>query len=340
MAVNGMMAWAVTPGHHDRGTAHGGEAVITLDVPLAWTPGEQTEVPVLIVYAIVTGSGFVVVFGTALVAWWLNRRVRRREAGLLRPRKARVPRPRRARRVNAATAAPVERPDIESAADGPVEVVSAPSFTAAVLRESPPPAEIDLDRPTARRASDPRWTNEASGEYMLLRAATARAQTVAGQARHTSRQAADVLDTAERVYEEARRAHVDSLAATPVASSGSDRDAALDADRGGPLPAEDVAEQRTRDFRAAEVRARQEYHIALARAHAARQAEYVADTAMRALGAETSAAATELAAVRDNARPKRKWLRGRTPATATPAAAPTAPAPAPAGSASAPAAAG
>jgi hypothetical protein len=173
---------------------------------------------------------------------------------------------------------------------------------------------------------------------MLLRAATARAQTVAGQARHTSVQAADLLDTAERVYEEARQAHAESLAATPepVPSNGSDADrevarAALDAYRRGALSADDLrkvwygtsgwddrhdeAEQRTREFRAAEVQARQQYHIALAKARAARQAEYVADTAVRALGAETAAAATELATARDNARPKRRWTRNNAPAT-------------------------
>jgi hypothetical protein len=71
------------------------------------------------------------------------------------------------------------------------------------------------------------------------------------------------------------------------------------------------------------VHARQEYHIALGRARTARQAEYVADTAIRALGAETTAAASELSAAREEGQPKRKWLRNQsaapTPATASPA---------------------
>jgi len=218
--------------------------------------------------------------------------------------------------VKAATAAPAERPDIEGAAvAGPIDVVATAT----------PPAA-----PAPRRGSDPRWTNDASGEYVMLRAATARAQTVASQARSSSKESSEVLDTAERVYEEARLAHAESLAATPepVPSNGSDADrdvarAALDAYRRGALSAEDLrkvwygtsgwdsrhdeAEQRTREYRAAEVQARQEYHIALARARAARQAEYIADTAVRALGAETAAAATELAAEQNH--PKRKRMR-------------------------------
>jgi hypothetical protein len=303
--------------------------MITHDVPLAWTPGEQTEVPVLIVYAIVTGSGLVIVLGTGLVAWWLHRRARRREAGL-----GRVPRPRGARRVPAATAAPAESPDIDGpAVAGPIEVT-----TAASAPTVPAPRTAD-SRPTPRRTPDPRWTNDASGEYVLLRAASARAQTVANQARHSSQEAASRLDTAERFYEEARQAHADALAAAPepVPSNGSDAErdvarAALDAYRRGHLSAEELrriwfgtsgwdarheeAEQRTREFRAAEVQARQRYHIALAKARAARQAEYVADTAVRALGAETAAAATELAAAHDNAQPRRGWLRNRSQAAA------------------------
>jgi len=347
------------------GVAHGGGAMIALDVPLAWTPGEQTEVPVMVVYGVLTGSGFVVVLGTALAAWWFSRRAKRKEAGL-----TRVPKPKRARRVKAATAAPAERPDIVGGAHtGPIEVVAAsaatgpaalPTTAAAAAAPatvpaprsapgSPPasasepaPAAIDLDRPPVRRSLDPRWTNGASGEYVLMRAATARAQTVANQARNSSQEASSRLDTAERLYEEARKAHAESLAATPdpVPSNGSDADrdvarAALDAYRRGELSAEelrkvwygtsgwderhDEAEQRIREFRAAEVQARQQYHIALAKARAARQAEYVADTAVRALGAETAAAASELAASHDNIRPKRKWLRNRAAAAGAPA---------------------
>ena len=120
---------------------------------------------------------------------------------------------------------------------------------------APRPAEVDAGG-TNGREPDP------SGEYVLLRAATARAATVAVQAHHSSVEAASDLTTAERIYDEARRANGGSPAA-----------------RG----------------QAAEVHARQQYHIALARARAARQAEYVADTALRALGAETAAAAAELA---------------------------------------------
>jgi hypothetical protein len=321
--------WANYGGRWDDGVAHGGDAVITLDVALAWTPGEQTEVPVLIVYAIVTGSGLVVVLGTGLVAWWLHRRARRREAGL-----GRVPRPKRARRVKAAAAAPADGPDIDGpAVAGPIEV------TAAASVPTVPAPRAAESRPTARRTPDPRWTNDASGEYVLLRAAGARAQTVANQARYSSKEAASLLDTAERIYEEARQAHADALAAAPepVPSNGSDAErdvarAALDAYRRGHLSTEELrriwygtsgwdarreeAEQRTREFRAAEVQARQQYHIALAKARAARQAEYVADTAVRALGAEAAAAATELAAVHDNARPRRGRMRNRSQAPA------------------------
>jgi hypothetical protein len=286
------------------------------------------------VYAIITGSGLVVVLGTGLVAWWLHRRARRREAGLLR-----VPRPRRARRLKAAAAAPVERPDIEGAAiPGPVEVAAVPSVPAP--RQ---PLAFDLDRPPVRRSPDPRWVSEASGEYVQMRAATARAHTVANQARRHSQEANSVLDTAERIYEEARQAHAESLAAMPalgpeaVASTGAnaERDvarAALDAYRRGEISAEglrkvwygasgwdarhDEAEQRTREHRAAEIHARQEYHIALARARSARQAEYVAEVAVRALGAETAAAASELASAHENSRPRRKWLRNRAEPTA------------------------
>lgn len=284
-----------------------------------------------IVYAIITGSGLFVVLGTGLVAWWLNRRARRREAGLL------VPKPKRARRVKAAAAAPAA-PDIEGpAANGPaiVEVAAVPAQVPGQRQ----PVAIDLDRQPVRRSPDPRWMNDASGEYVMMRAATARAQSVATQARSHSQEVSGLLDTAERVYEEARQAHADSLAATPEpvpaspadeSDGGSAREvarAALDAYRRGDLSAEelrtvwygtsgwdashDEAERRTREFRAAEVHARQEYHIALARARAARQAEYVADVAYRALGAETAAAATELASASVPDRQKRKRGRNR-----------------------------
>jgi hypothetical protein len=146
--------------------------------------------------------------------------------------------------------------------------------------------------------------------------------------------AANTLDTAERAYDEARRAHAELLAATPepVPSNGTEADrdvarAALDAYRRGALTAEelrrvwyrtsgwdarhDEAERQAREFQAAEIRARQQYHVALAKARAARQAEYVADTAVRALGAEAAAAATELAAAHETAgsRQRRRWFR-------------------------------
>jgi hypothetical protein len=318
--------------------------MIALDVPLAWTPGEQTEVPVMVVYAILTGSGLVVVLGTGLFAWFLSRRARRKEAGL-----TRVPKPKRARRVKAATAAPAERPDIVGGAHaGPIEVVATPAPSAASSRvPAPRPAPAATGRPPVRRLPVPRSANGASAEYMLLRAATARAHTVARQARNSSQEASSLLDTAERVYEEARKAHAESLAAMPASgpdpdsSTGSDAErdvarAALDAYRRGTLSAEelrkvwygtsgwdarhDEAEQRVREHHAAEVQARQDYHIALAKARAARQVEYVTDTAVRALGAETAAAASELAAIRDDARPKRKWLRNRAAAAGAPAA--------------------
>jgi len=56
---------------------------------------------------------------------------------------------------------------------------------------------------------------------------------------------------------------------------------------------------RTRELELAEIRARQQYHAALARATEARQAEYIADTAARALGAEATAAAAELDGIQE-----------------------------------------
>ncbi|GAA0901156.1 hypothetical protein GCM10009558_091270 [Virgisporangium aurantiacum] len=110
--------------------------MIALDVPLAWTPGEQTEVPVTIVYAIITGSGLVVVLGTGLVAWWLNRRARRREAGLLR-----VPKPRRARRVRVA-GCELEIRGHAVLVDGDVRMLAPASMTALGALASRPGAVV------------------------------------------------------------------------------------------------------------------------------------------------------------------------------------------------------
>jgi hypothetical protein len=148
------------------------------------------------------------------------------------------------------------------------EPVADPAEPPAALAAVPFQPVIDLDRRggngNGRKATN---GHDASGEYALLRAAAARAATVAAQARHSSVEAASTLDTAERVYAEARRA---------------------------------AEEQREREFETAELRARHQYHVALAQAKAAQQAEYVADTAVRALGAEAAAAAAELAADHGN----------------------------------------
>jgi hypothetical protein len=207
-------------------------------IPLAWSPGDNTEVSVVVVYIVLAGAGFVIVLGTGLLAYWLERRARRAS----RLERTPVPHPRLP--VGSAEAAPL----------------------------------IDLDRPRVnghRTGLDPARVAEASGEYAMLRAAAARAATVAAQAGSTSVEAAATLSTAEREYEEARRAHAESLAATAPPISQTDR-------------------TRTREFELAEIRARQQYHAALAQAKAARQAEYVAHTAVRALGAEAAAAAEEL----------------------------------------------
>jgi hypothetical protein len=228
--------------------------VITLSVPhapLAWSPGDNTEYSVVVVYAVLAGAGFVIVFLLGLLAWWLDRRARRAR----RLQRTPVPRPR-----VPATAA--------SRAAGEVAAAAAPP-----LRTGRFEATIDL----AKRLGNGNGhqpaavTDDPSGEYALLRAAAARAQTVAAQARHTLVEAANTLDTAERVYDEARRAHAESAAS------------AID-----------------KQSDATELRARHQYHFALAQARIARQAEYVADTAVRALHAETAAAAAELAAEHSN----------------------------------------
>jgi hypothetical protein len=280
-------------------------AVNPLSVSLAWTPGDDTELSPLVVYAVLAGASFVIVLFTGLLAFWLNRRARR------------------ARRLQRA---PVPRPRMPAAAE--------PVATARVE------TTIDLDRYRGNgNGRTPAQTrDDPSGEYALMRAAAARAATVAAQAKHTSAEAANVLDTAERVYEEARRAHAESLTAAPepapTAGPQSERDvarAALDAFRRGEITAEelrrvwfgisgwdgrhDEAEREVREFETAEIRARHQYHVALAQARVARQAEYVADTAVRALGAEAAAAAAELAAAHGNgngAGKARRWRRSAT----------------------------
>jgi hypothetical protein len=214
-------------------------------IPLAWSPGDNSEVSVVVVYIVLAGAGFAIVLGTGLLAYWLERR---------------------ARRASRLEATPVPRPRLP--------ITAAPAESAAPL--------IDLDRPRVnghRIGLDAARIGDISGEYALLRAAATRAATVAAEARSTSVEAASALSTAERDYEEARRAHAESLAAaTP------------------PISQSDAA--RTREFELAEIRARQQYHAALAGAKAARQAEYVAETAVRALGAEAAAAGEELEAIR------------------------------------------
>jgi hypothetical protein len=185
---------------------------------------------------------------------------------------------RRARRARRLERTPVPRPRVPVAAPA-----AAPAEAPAASTAVPFEPVIDLDRPNgngngnrSRKIKSGSNGHDASGEYALLRAAAARATTVAAQARHTSAEAANTLDTAERVYEEARRAH---------------------------------AEKQERELATAEIRARHQYHVALGQARAAQQAEFVADTAVRALGAEAAAAAAELAAAHENGNGKARRPR-------------------------------
>jgi hypothetical protein len=209
---------------------------------LAWSPGDRTDLSVVQVYAVLAGASFFIVLCTGLLAFWLHRRARRAR----RLERTPVPRPRVPVAVPASTRAP--RPLVAV----PFEPV------------------MGLDRPNGNgngKIKSGSNGHDASGEYALLRAAAARATTVAAQARHTSAEAASTLDTAGRVYAEARRAHAD---------------------------------KQERDLETAELRARHQYHVALAQAKAAQLAEYVADTAVRALGAEAVAAAAANSAAHEN----------------------------------------
>jgi hypothetical protein len=245
--------------------------VITLSVPpapLAWSPGDNTEYSVVVVYAVLAGAGFAIVLVLGLLAFWLDRRARR----VRRLQRTPVPRP----RMPAAAAS--------AAADGGEAAAAA----APPLQTGRFQATIDLEKRLGNGNGNghapARVSDDPSGEYALLRAAAARAQTVAAQARHTLVEAANTLDTAERVYDEARRARAEQ-----VAASAADKQS-----------------------EATELRARHQYHFALAQARIAKQAEYVADTAVRALSAETAAAAAELAAEHGNGNGK---ARRRRPAT-------------------------
>jgi hypothetical protein len=221
--------------------------------------------------------------------------------------------------------APVPRPRLPAAAPA-----SAPAARFEVT------IDLDRHRGNGNGRTPTEVPDDPSGEYALLRAAAARAATVAAQAKHTSAEAANVLDTAERAYEEARRARAESRGGAPepgpTAGPESEREAAraaLDAFRRGEITAEelrrvwfgangrdahpDEADHQVNEFETAEIRARHQYHVALAQARVARQAEYVADTAVRALGAEAAAAAAELAAEHGNGNGRAR--RKRRPAT-------------------------
>jgi hypothetical protein len=213
------------------------------------------HLPPLVVWALLTGSGFTVLFFTGLLAWWLHRRADR-----------------------------AERYDRRE------------SRTAASARARALPTEM--------------------AELQALRSAAARAATVAAHARHDSDRAAKALEAAEHEYEQARREHFDARSSAPRSTptdSDAERDvarAALGAYRRGDLTSEDLrkvwygaggwddtrdaAEQESLRFGAQELAARQEYHRALRAAQAARRAEYIAETAARALAAEAVVAADEL----------------------------------------------
>jgi hypothetical protein len=367
---------------------------------------DGTELPVQVVWGVLTGAGFLVLLGTGLLAWWLDRRSRRATA----PERQRRPRGSRADR-RARRAAPTLPGGTNGAAPAPAQVARAglidldsvsapgvpprrgnfgvavsgsgalalaqatgPSRPAAPQRMAPqqspaarsttqsrqaPPRQASgavpaADGPVARpAASGPAVRSgrrgrqaleaalaETGREYADLRAAAARAATVAAQARQHSESAARVLDTAERVYEQARLVHELSrgrpldatpgqASAGPAPAGGSDdvARAALDAYRRGELSAEDLrrvwygtsgwhaeheaAERESRRLQADEVSARQQYHLALAAARQARRAEYVADTAIRALDAEAAAAAAELTEVYDRIDGRRGRRRRR-----------------------------
>lgn len=239
----------------------------------------MSDLPLTVVYPVLTGSGLLVVVGTGLLAWKLDQRARRREAGQLPPLRLTRRERREWRRQRGAEAALGTRAAGTVLAAEAVTVVGGihPVPDAVAATGMP----IDLDAP---RPGRPIWAGP-TGEYAQLRAAAARAASVASRARATSADAAATLDRAEREYSAARRAHEAGGNSAGQAGGNSAGQAGLDASR-------------------------QRYHIALARARAADQAVYVADTAVRALGAETAAMAGELAAGREQPRKaRRRWLR-------------------------------
>jgi hypothetical protein len=213
------------------------------------------HLPPLIVWALLAGSGFTVLFFIGVLSWWMHRRADRAERYDRRERR-----------------------------------------TAASSRSRALPTEM--------------------AELQALRTAAARAATAAAHARHDSDLAARALEAAEHAYEQARRDHFTARSAAPrstPAGGEAERDvarAALGAYRRGDLTSEDLrkvwygaggwddrrdaAEQESLRFGANELAARQEYHRALSAAQAARRAEYIAETAARALAAEVVASADEL----------------------------------------------
>jgi hypothetical protein len=243
---------------------------------VAFTP---VHLPPLVVWALLAGSGFVILLGTGVIAFWLDRRSRRA-----------------ARREQVARAT-------------------------AAAAASPPPLTAE----------------EAAQELTTVREAAARAATAAAHARHDSDQAGRAVEDAERHYTETREAHriaqqrvsIDPPV-SPAPALDAERDvarAALGAYRRGDLSAEDLrkvwyttsgwdatndaAEQEVLRLGAEEIAARQEYHRTLAAAQAARRAEYLADTAARALAAEAMTAAAELGTAWRPPSPRSPGSRGR-----------------------------
>jgi hypothetical protein len=353
---------------------------------------DGTELPVQIVWGVLSGAGFLVLLGTGLLAWWLDRRSKRQPA-------RRVPRKRRprgrpqasARRVLRAGANGAPPPAAQVAGAGVIELGSvafgwassapvpgpaaAPAWASPASAPAPPagpaapaatatappgpgpvrpvpPRRPRLSIPAARPGRFGRGQRagvealaEAGREYSGLRAAAARAATVAAQARQESVAAAQALETAEQRYDQARTVrelsrpapdhaapdHAEPGDAEPDHAEPGDAApdlsrATLDAYRRGELSVEELrrawygasgwdaaheaAEQESLRLRADEVTARQGYHLALAAARAARRAEYVAETALRALAAEAAAAAAELTAAYDRIDGRRgRWRR-------------------------------
>jgi hypothetical protein len=307
---------------------------------------EGMQLSVEVVWALLTGAGFVIVLGTGLLAWWLDRRVRKAarraaaaEAGAPAGTAARAGRGRKGRRNRAAIPAPRRSQEsIDGLRDLLIDLDRPPGNGRARRngrsggngrngrsggngRSAPPvelaefiPADPAAD-PTAagnghhaaagnghhpatqnghypavnggdlaaangrgavRSAVADADTDAPNGkDYAGLRAAAARASTVAAQARLHSADATRELAAAEAAYDLARLGRTESDPSSP-----------------------------------AEVTARQQYHLALAAAKAARSREFVADTAVRALAAEAAAAAAELAEQFDRIDGRRgRWFR-------------------------------